>query len=84
MENFGQPFFGVRLECMTPSAAHAAIVAKGYAVRWQVEDRDAGGDGSTTFSTTPPPHGVVEGGYLDGTTVHIVVSVGSGAIRFAC
>lgn len=82
LENPGEPFYGVGLNCMTPPEANAVIVAKGFAVSWQIEDRDSEGNGSTSFSTTPPPAGVVEGGFIQRKTAYVVVSVGSGAIPF--
>lgn len=81
-EDLGQPFHGVGLRCMTPPEAEAVIVAKDFDVLWQVEDRDAQGNGSTSFSTAPPVTGVVEAGFVDGKTAHVVVSVGPGAIPF--
>jgi hypothetical protein len=82
LENPGQPFHGVGLQCMTPREAQAVIVAKGFDVWWQIEDRDSNGNGTTTFSASPPRDGVVEAGFIDGMTAHVVVSVGSGATPF--
>lgn len=85
LENAGQPFEGVNLQCMTPPQAQAVIAGKGFHVIWQIEDRDSSGRGSTTLSTAAPLIGVVEGGFIEGMTAHVVVSVGTGAVPFdAC
>lgn len=79
LENPGEPFYGAGLQCMTPPQADAVIKAKGFEVSWQIENRDAEGNGTTIISTLPPPAGVVEAGFVQGNTAHVVVSIGSGA-----
>lgn len=83
LENPGQPFYGAGLRCMTPPEADRLITSRGFTVTWQIEDRDKDGAGTTTLSNTPPTTGVVEGGFAEGGHVHVVVSVGSGAVRYA-
>jgi hypothetical protein len=78
-ENQGQPFYGTALHCMAPPEAHRVITGRGYGVTWQIEDRDGAGRGTTTLSSTPPPTGVIEGGFVEGDSAHVVVAVGSGA-----
>lgn len=80
LENPGQPFHGTGITCMTPADANALIVARGFSVTWQIEDRDPSGSGSTTLSDVPPPRGIVDGGFVEGRHVHVVVSVGSGSL----
>jgi hypothetical protein len=82
LENPGQPFYGAGLRCMTPAGAHQTITARGFTVTWQIEDRDSNGVGTTTLSGTPPSAGVVEGGFVQGSEAHVVVSVGSGAVPY--
>jgi hypothetical protein len=82
-ENPGQPFYGAGLRCMSPPDAHRVIAERGYTARWQIEDRDEDGIGTTSFADDPPPAGVVEGGYVDGSVAFVVVSVGSGTRPYA-
>jgi hypothetical protein len=78
-ENPGQPFYGAGFQCMTPKDVQRVIVDGGFAVSWQIEDRDENGVGTTTFSGEPPESGVIEGGFVDGSVAYVLVSVGSGA-----
>lgn len=84
LENDGQPFAGTGLHCMAPADAHRLIVARGYTVVWQLEDRPGDGKsgGTTTLLDTAPDHGVVEGGFVQGTVAHVVARVDADAEPF--
>lgn len=77
-ENFGQPFWGTGIGCMTPAQAQRLIVDRGFTPYWQVERTGpVKGDGSTTrFSSDPPSEGVIWGGFVRGDTAHVVVEIG--------
>ena len=78
-ENPGEPFHGTGISCRTPPVADQLLRASGYSVQWQVENRGTDGHGSTTFSSTPPDRGVIEGGFVDGSVAYVVVAIGRGA-----
>jgi hypothetical protein len=84
-ENFGQPFWGTGIGCMKPPQAQRLIVDRGFTPYWQVEHAGSvKGDGSTPrFSSDPPAEGVIWGGFVRGTTAHVVVVVG-GEARPGC
>lgn len=67
---------------MTPPEAHRLITRRGFSVTWQIEDRDAKGVGTMTLSSSPPPTGYVEGGFVEGGHAHVLVSVGPGAVPY--
>lgn len=77
-ENFGQPFWGTGIGCMTPPQAQRLILDRGFTPYWQVEPAGSlKGDGSTPrFSYEPPADGVIQGGFVRGDTAHVVVEVG--------
>jgi hypothetical protein len=79
-ENPGQPLAGAGLECMSPPAAAAYLVAHGFTrVVWQVERNEPNGGPSSTQGTVPPEHGyVVPGAIIDGT-LYMVVDQRTGA-----
>jgi hypothetical protein len=84
LENEGQPFAGTGLHCLAPLDAQRVIVAHGYTPAWQIEDRPGDGKSgtTTTFSDVAPDHGIVQGGFVEGTVAHVVVSVSADAVPF--
>jgi hypothetical protein len=84
-DNFGQPFWGTGIGCMTPPEAQRLIVDRGFTPYWQVEQAGSvKGDGSVArFSSEPPTEGVIWGGFVRGNTAHIVVELG-GQARPGC
>lgn len=84
-DNFGQPFWGTGIGCMTPTEAQRLMVERGFTPYWQIEPvGSVKGDGSTTrFSSDPPAEGVIWGGFVRGDTAHVVVEVG-GEARPGC
>ena len=84
-ENFGQPFWGTGIGCMTPAQAQRLMVDRGFIPYWQVERAGpVKGEGSSTrFSSDPPAEGVIQGGFVRGDTAHVVVEIG-GEPRAGC
>ena len=65
LTNFGQPFWATDIFDRTPAEAAAMAAEKGYAIRWQVEDRggtEAFDDDETRFTEEAPDCGAVAGG----------------------
>jgi hypothetical protein len=65
LTNFGQPFWGSDIFERSPVEAASMAAAKGYVIRWQIEDR--GGtrsrdDDEISFSEEAPPCGKIGGG----------------------
>jgi hypothetical protein len=75
VENPGQPLEGAALECKSPTEAAEYLTAHGFTnVSWQVETGEITGKvGTTSFVSSPPPHGfVVPGSIIDGQLLMII------------
>lgn len=67
LTNFGQPFWGTDIFDRTPAQAAEMAAAKGYSIRWQIENRggsESADDYETTFSEEPPPCGEIDAGMV--------------------
>ncbi len=78
LTNFGQPFWGTDIFERAPLEAGEMAAAKGYVVRWQIEDRggtQAADDDEIIFSHVAPPCGKIGGGSVveDGRIQMVVV-----------
>lgn len=64
VQNAGQPFSGIDLQDLTPHDAADLAAAKGYAVRWQIEDHAGTAttdDDRTMHSEVAPACGAIQG-----------------------
>jgi hypothetical protein len=71
----GGPFYCTEIGNMSPADAQPLLAKLGYAVTWQIEDRDTG---SSIQSATPPSDGYVVEGVQHGHALVIVVERGAG------
>lgn len=67
------PLYCTRIQQMTPQEADPLLRQLGYAVTWQLEDRDAR---TSTRSTTPPSDGYIVEGVIVGRDLTLVVERG--------
>jgi len=74
--NPGQPLHCSGIERMRPPEAARFLEALGYAVTWQVEDRDAL---TSRQTSVPPATGFIIEGVVHGRAMLLVVEVGSRA-----
>jgi hypothetical protein len=79
LTNFGEPFWGTDIFDRTPAEAAEMAAAKGYTIRWQIEDRggtEAFDDDETRFSEEAPDCGAIEaGGVFEAGRIQMVVTM---------
>lgn len=79
LTNFGEPFWGTDIFERTPAEAAAMAAEKGYAIRWQIEDRrgtESFDDDAMRFSEEPPACGRIGGGsVIEEGRIQLVVTI---------
>lgn len=79
LTNPGQPFAGTDIFERTPAEAAEMAAGKGYAVRWQIEDRagteDSGDDASRLSDEAPPCGSIAAGSVSEEGLIQFVVEI---------